>query len=154
MDKKSCEMYLKAIYCLEEESKSPKTVNISKFLKVKPASVTEMLSKLSQQGYILYTPYKAVQLTKKGTHLAKKVVRKQRLLESFLYDVLKVNASEVKSQACEMEHTLDDKTDEKLCISLNRPMKDPIENRAIPHCTKKIKCKDCLTANSDLKRML
>ncbi|MBI2079569.1 metal-dependent transcriptional regulator [Candidatus Micrarchaeota archaeon] len=154
MDKHSLETYLKAVYCLSEGGEQPKTVSIARVLNIKPASVTEMLDKLVKGGYVEHQPYKSVKLTKEGRKLAQKVVRKERLIKSFLYDVLKVKKEQVKLQACGIEHVIDDKTDEHLCISLNRPMKDPIEDKPIPHCEKKMTCKSCLSSNSSLKRIL
>lgn len=75
------EEYLEAIYDLQKKGKVAKTGEIAKILKVKPASVTEMLIKLKERGYVDYSPYKGVVLTKSGEEIAEKL--KTRYLVAF-----------------------------------------------------------------------
>lgn len=64
------EEYLEAIYDIQEEtSKVAKTGELAKILNVKPSSVTEMLIKLRDMGYVDYQPYKGAKLTRKGKSL-------------------------------------------------------------------------------------
>ena len=106
MARRSVEDYLKAIYDLSQNGKPVSTTEISRTLKVAPASVTEMLKKLAEKGYIEHSPYHGTTLTSDGKRIAEKTVRKHRLLERFLHDVLKIDNMKVHKQACEMEHAL------------------------------------------------
>src|SRR4030067_3507147 len=106
MSRKTVEDYLKAVYDLSRNGAAVSTTEISRTLKVAPASVTEMLKKLSENGYVNYSPYHGSSLTEKGLHSAQKVARKHRLLEKFLSDVLHIKSEHVHTQACEMEHAL------------------------------------------------
>ena len=82
------EQYLKIIFNLTEEGGAAKTNDIANALGIAPASVTEMLHKLAEQGYVVHTPYKGVSLKPKGRKLACKIARRHRLLERFLADVV------------------------------------------------------------------
>ena len=132
--------YLRVIYSLQEDEKEASTTNIAKALNIKPASVTEMINKLSKGGYLTHEPYKNVKLTANGRKEAIKAIRRRRLLEDFLTRVLKIAKKDVLKQAETMEHSLTDKTEIELCRFLDRPMHDPIEHKPIPHCEKKISC--------------
>ena len=83
------EEYLEVLHKLSPNGEMVSTTQISRKLKITPASASQMLKKLSSKGYIHYTPYKGAVLTKDGLKIAKKITRKHRLLERFLCDVLK-----------------------------------------------------------------
>jgi DtxR family Mn-dependent transcriptional regulator len=121
MEQKSTQDYLKAIYNLTKNGDLVSTSEISQKLEVAPASVTEMLKKLSDDDYIKYEPYKGSILTIKGLREAQKVTRKHRLLERFLADTLHIGKEQVHKQACQMEHTLSDEAEESLCRMLKHP---------------------------------
>ncbi len=144
MTTKSTEEYLKTIYALNEEGRKAETTTIASRLEVRPASVTEMLKKLAHQGYVKYESYKGATLTDKGGKIASKVVRKHRLLERFLTDILKIGKNQVHEQACEMEHTISDEVEEALCRVLQQPDLCPDDEKPIPPCTKNVRsCLDC-----------
>ncbi len=145
MPRRSLEDYLKAVYDLSRNGNSVSTTEISHVLKVAPASVTEMLKKLAQDGYVEYSPYHGITLTNDGRRIAEKTVRKHRLLERFLHDVLKIDSKKVHSQACEMEHSLSDDAEESLCRFLKHPDRCPDDGKAIPPCDLKIgSCEECM----------
>ena len=121
MPRKSVEDYLKAIFDLSRNGNEVSTTEISRALKVAPSSVTEMLKKLVDKGLIEHSPYHGTTLTRDGKRIAEKIVRKHRLLERFLCDVLKIDKSKVHKQACEMEHSLSDEAEESLCRFLRHP---------------------------------
>lgn len=148
MDNKSGYAYLRAVYLLQEEGKDLSTTNIAKVLEVKPASVSEMLKKLAKEKYVMYRPYKNIELTETGKKEAKKAVRRHRILEDFLVRILKVGKNEVCKQAEAMESTLSDKAEIELCRFLDRPMEDPLEHKPIPHCQMKISCERCLSGKN------
>ncbi|MCW4008061.1 MAG: metal-dependent transcriptional regulator [Candidatus Bathyarchaeota archaeon] len=145
MTQKSSEDYLKTIYELSQNGKAVGTTEISQTLKIAPASVTEMLKKLANKGYITYSPYHGTTLTSEGRRIAEKIVRKHRLLERFLHDVLKIDKEKVHSQACEMEHSLSDEAEESLCRFLRHPDSCPDDGKMIPPCNLQIEsCAKCI----------
>jgi DtxR family Mn-dependent transcriptional regulator len=145
MPPRSVEDYLKAIYDLSKNGNPVSTTDLSKMLNVAPASVTEMLKKLSEKNYIQYSPYHGTTLTSAGKQIAEKMARKHRLLERFLSDVLKIDKVKVHSQACEMEHALSDDAEESLCRLLKHPESCPDDGKAIPPCDLQIgSCAECI----------
>ena len=142
---RSIEDYLKTIYYLSENGKSASTTDISRTLKISPASVTEMLKKIDEKGYITHSPYHGTRLTSTGRGIAEKIVRKHRLLERFLHDVLKIDKVNVHDQACGMEHSFSDEAAEALCRFLKHPDRCPDNGKTIPPCDLKISsCVECL----------
>jgi len=149
MEQKSTQDYLKAIYTLSRNKDVVTTTEISKKLDVAPASVTEMLKKLSEDDYIKYEPYKGSSLTKKGLAQAQKILRKHRLLETFLADILHIGKDKVHSQACQMEHTLSDEAEESLCRLLKHPDICSDDGNTIPACDLPFTtCEECTSLHS------
>jgi DtxR family Mn-dependent transcriptional regulator len=148
--KTSTEEYLEALYTLTQDAQTASTTAISKRLKVTPASVTEMLKKLDEMGYVKYSPYQGVTLTHQGFKIAEKMARKHRLLERFLHDVLKIGNDKVHTEACEMEHALSDEAERALCQTLNAPGKCPDDEMDIPPCNLGFTtCKECQKFGTD-----
>lgn len=138
------EEYLELLYKLSPGGERVSTSMISENLKIAPASATQMLKKLSDKGYVEYSPYKGAVLTESGLKIAKKVTRKHRLLERFLCDILKIKKEKIHDQACEMEHTLSDDAERALCHLLEQPNKCPGDS-VIPECDLKFTtCEECL----------
>jgi len=148
MARRSVEDYLKAIYDLSQNGKPVSTTEISRTLKVAPASVTEMLKKLAEKGYIAHSPYHGTRLTSTGRRIAEKIIRKHWLLERFLHDVLKIDKANVHEQACGMEHSLSDDAAEALCRFLKHPDRCPDNGKIIPPCDLQIgSCVECMELN-------
>lgn len=146
----STEEYLEALYTLTEDGKTVGTSALSRRLNIAPASVTEMLKKLSDEGYVNYSPYQGATLTQKGFGIAEKMARKHRLLERFLHDVLKIGNEKVHTEACAMEHTLSDEAERALCRMLNAPDSCPDDNMAIPPCNLGFaSCRECQRRAAD-----
>jgi DtxR family Mn-dependent transcriptional regulator len=142
---KSMQDYLRAIAALTNNGDPVSTTEISRYFKIAPASVTEMLKKLSENGYLNYSSYHGSTLTGKGVKEAQKITRKHRLLERFLSDVLHIQKEEVHTQACEMEHTLSDEAEESLCRFLKHPDKCPDDDKIIPACDLPFTtCEECV----------
>jgi DtxR family Mn-dependent transcriptional regulator len=145
MEQKSTQDYLKTVYGLSKNGDLVTTTAISQKLDVAPASVTEMLKKLAQDGYVNYSPYHGSTLTDKGIEEAQKVTRKHRLLEKFLTDVLHIGKDKVHSEACQMEHALSDEAEESLCRFLKHPDTCSDDNKTIPACDLPFtSCEDCI----------
>jgi DtxR family Mn-dependent transcriptional regulator len=149
MAQKSTQDYLKTVYGLSKIEELVSTTKISEKLKVAPASVTEMLKKLANDGYIEYSPYHGSTLTEKGLEEAKKVARKHRLLETFLSDVLHIGKDKVHAQACQMEHALSDEAEESLCRFLKHPDTCSDDGETIPACNLPFaNCEECIQLHS------
>ncbi len=110
------EEYLEAIYDIQMgEKRVVKTNDLAKKLNVKPSSVTEMLAKLSEKGYIEYQPYYGAVLTQKGEELAKRIKRYHKIFETFFSDFLGIDSEEAHKLSCELEHHVTDEVAEKVC---------------------------------------
>lgn len=139
------EEYLEALYKLREEGRQAKTTDIASRLKVSAASVTEMLKKLADSGYVKHESYRGVTLTEKGLKAAGKITRKHRLLERFLHDILNIRVRDVHGQACKMEHALSEDAEKALCRLLSNPQNCPDDNKAIPPCDRPFAdCEKCI----------
>jgi len=145
MEQKTTQDYLKTIYNLAKNGDLVSTTEISQKLEVAPASVTEMLKKLSDDDYIKYEPYKGCILTIKGLREAQKVTRKHRLLERFLADTLHIGKDKVHKEACQMEHALSDEAEESLCRLLKHPDTCADDGKTIPACDLPFSnCEECI----------
>ncbi|MCL1977262.1 MAG: metal-dependent transcriptional regulator [Candidatus Bathyarchaeota archaeon] len=145
MIQKSTQDYLKVVYSLSKNGEVVNNTDISQKLGVAPDSVTEMLKKLSDEGYIKYSPYHGSTLTEKGVKEAQKVTRKHRLLEGFLSNVLHIGNDRVHLEACQMEHALSDEAEESLCRFLKHPGTCPDDGKIIPACDLPFSsCEECI----------
>jgi len=143
MAQEQVEEYLEAIYDLESRDGSAKTTAIAKCIKVAPASVTEVLRSLSDKGLVAYEPYRGATLTEEGKKIANTIKRKHRLLEVFLTDVLKLNREKVHDEACRMEHTISEDTENALCRMMNAPARCP-HGSPISPCNRGVgSCSEC-----------
>jgi DtxR family Mn-dependent transcriptional regulator len=135
------ENYIKAIFHLSGDGeKEVLTNDIAEEMDTKPASVTDMLKKLSQKDLVHYKKYQGVTLTKTGRTSALKVIRKHRLWEVFLVEKLKFNWDEVHDIAEQLEHIQSNLLIEKLDEFLDYPAYDP-HGDPIPSVDGKIKVK-------------
>ncbi|CAG0955925.1 partial Iron-dependent repressor IdeR, partial [Methanosarcinales archaeon] len=99
------EEYLESIYKLQLEQHPVSTSRLAEHLKLSPPSVSEMVKKLANKGLINHTG-KGVCLTEEGGRMAKKVVRRHRLSERLLTDILGFKWDEVHEEACRLEHAI------------------------------------------------
>jgi DtxR family Mn-dependent transcriptional regulator len=144
MISESVEEYLEAIHIFNEKGKPAKTTDLAKRLRVAPPSVTQMVKRLSEDGFIEYEPYKGAILTGKGMAFAQKVVRKHRLLERFLYDFLGLKKEKIHEEACKLEHSLSDEAAAALCKALSEPETCPDDENIVPPCTFNVAdCEQC-----------
>ncbi len=137
--------YLETLYVLTRAGRTASAKEISERLQVAPASVTEMLKKLADKGYVSYSPYHGATLTGEGFKIGEKMSRKHRLLERFLHDVLRIGKEKVHQQACEMEHALSDEAETALCRLLAHPSRCPDDSKPIQPCDLPFSsCEECL----------
>ena len=121
------ENYLKEILVITFEegvSKVPMG-QVAKVLGVTPGTATSMAKTLERDGWIKYFPRVGVSLTRKGRRLAMNMLRRHRLLETFLVETLGLDWSEIHVEAEELEHAISEKVLEKLDEFLGRPRFDP-----------------------------
>ncbi len=126
------EDYIKEIYKLGGAEQLVGNKQISDILKIAPASVTEMLGKLSREGLIQYEAYKGSSLTQEGLQIAISLLRGHRLWEVFLMRHLSYSWSEAHEDAELLEHITPPRLTSRLDKFLNYPAYCPHGN-AIPH---------------------
>lgn len=147
MSSESVEEYLEAIYTFNERGEPARNTELAKRLRVSPPSVTQMIKRLADEGLVEYEPYKGATLTGKGMALAQRVVRKHRLLERFLHDILGLRRDRVHEEACRLEHGLSDEAAAALCKALNKPETCPDNGNPIPPCPLDVDdCEQCAEA--------
>jgi DtxR family Mn-dependent transcriptional regulator len=117
----STEEYLEAIYRLEREGPGVTTSALATALGVAPASVSGMLKKLAGDGYIEHRARGEAKLTRDGLAVAVRVLRRHRLAECFLINVLGMQWDEVHAEACRLEHAISSKVEERLVAVLGDP---------------------------------
>lgn len=122
---KSLEDYLKNIYSIRNSDGKVTTSILAERLKISPAAVSDMISKLSKSGYIKNIPYKGFELTKKGSAIAINLVRKHRIWEVFLVEQLNYTWENVHNEAENLEHASSDELISKLEKFLEYPKFDP-----------------------------
>jgi DtxR family transcriptional regulator, Mn-dependent transcriptional regulator len=131
MASENVEDYLKSIYKLQEGGGKVSTSSLSERLGVSAPSVTEMIKKLADEGILTYAPYKGAELTAEGRKRALKILRRHRLWELFLVEVLKYPWHEIHDEADRLEHFTSEKLERRLDEALGHPRKDP-HGDAIP----------------------
>lgn len=124
--------YLKTVYAHTEWQDAPITPSVlAAKLGIAPSSVTEMVKKLAAAGLVSHVPYGAVRLTDAGTTRALAMVRRHRLIETWLVQEFGYGWDEVHDEAEVLEHTISDRLLEGIDERLGRPRFDP-HGDAIP----------------------
>jgi len=127
-DKRSSaiEDYLKVVYGHTEWQPEPITSSqLAARLGLAPSSVTEMVKKLVAQGLVEHAPYGAISLTAEGNAQALRMVRRHRLIETWLVQQYGYSWDEVHDEAEVLEHTLSDRLLAAIDDQLGRPIRDP-----------------------------
>lgn len=141
MASEQVENYIKNIYKLSTKEGKVTTSSLSEKLQISPASVSEMIKKLAEEGTLTHTPYKGVELTAEGRTLALRIIRKHRLWEMFLSEILHFSWDEIDHEADKFEHIMSDKMEEKIDEVLGYPVVDPhgdpipTQDGVLPHIT-------------------
>jgi DtxR family Mn-dependent transcriptional regulator len=121
----STEEYLEAIYRLEREGPGVTTSGLAAELGVAPASVSGMLKKLDADGYIEHRARGEAKLTREGLVVAVRVLRRHRIAERFLVDILGMPWDEVHDEACRLEHAISQNVEDRLIAFLGDPQVCP-----------------------------
>jgi DtxR family transcriptional regulator, Mn-dependent transcriptional regulator len=122
---RATEDYLKAIYQLSQGGEPVGTSAIADRLGVAAGSVTGMLKRLGEQGYVEHVPYYGARLTDRGREQAVALVRRHRVLELFLVEVLGFGWDQVHEEAERLEHAASDRLIDHMDRVLGQPEFDP-----------------------------
>ncbi|KAA9154176.1 metal-dependent transcriptional regulator [Amycolatopsis acidicola] len=121
----SIEDYIRVIYGLVERGEAVTNTSLAGRLEVSPSSASGMVTKLSQQGLVEHVPYRGIELTPAGRLLARGVLRRHRLIESYLVQELGYTWDEVHAEADALEHAVSDRLVERIAAKLGNPVRDP-----------------------------
>jgi DtxR family Mn-dependent transcriptional regulator len=123
---RAVEDYLKVIYGHTEWQPEPITPSqLATRLGLAPSTVTEMVKKLVASGHVVHAPYGAVRLTPTGRAEALRMVRRHRLVETWLVSRYRFGWDEVHDEAEVLEHVLSDRLLDEIDEQLGRPVRDP-----------------------------
>lgn len=120
------ENYLKHILLLSEDADTLVPMGVlATSLAVVPGTVTTMVKSLAGEGLVKHRPRQGVQLTERGRRVALGVIRRHRLVETFLVNVLKMDWASVHIEAEQLEHAISDDVLDRLDALLGHPSTDP-----------------------------
>ncbi len=122
---RSTEDYLKTIYELQRSGEPAQTSSIADALQIAPPSVSGMMKKLSESGLVEHEPYRGVQLTGAGRRAALRMVRRHRIIETYLTTKLGYDWDSVHNEAERLEHAVSDELVERMAMALGNPRYDP-----------------------------
>lgn len=127
MPSSTVENYLKTLYSEQQQSHGELVPmgTVAVAMNVAPGTATSMVKALAESGLVDYEPRGGVRLSAKGEKLALHVLRRHRLVELFLVEVLGLDWSEVDEEAEELEHAISDKVLAKIDALLEHPKVDP-----------------------------
>lgn len=119
------ENYIKALFYLHQKSEDISLSELGEELKVSKPTANEMIKKLQQEGIVLSKKYKPIKITEKGKQSAAEIIRKHRLSEMFLLQVMKFGWEEVHEIAEDLEHIKTDKFFDRMDELMGFPKTDP-----------------------------
>jgi DtxR family Mn-dependent transcriptional regulator len=122
---RAAEDYLKTIYRLGAEDQSVTNARLAQRLGVSAASVSGMVNRLEAAGFVARSPDGEITLEERGKAHALRVIRRHRLVETFLQRVLGVPWDEVHAEAEVLEHAISDRLEERIAEALGHPTHDP-----------------------------
>ncbi|BBZ34170.1 metal-dependent transcriptional regulator [Mycolicibacterium confluentis] len=122
------EMYLRTIYDLEEEGVVPLRARIAERLEQSGPTVSQTVSRMERDGLLHVAGDRHLELTEKGRALAVAVMRKHRLAERLLVDVIGLPWEDVHAEACKWEHVMSENVERRLVAVLDNPTVSPFGN--------------------------
>jgi DtxR family Mn-dependent transcriptional regulator len=122
------EMYLRTIYQLEEEGIVPLRARIAERLHQSGPTVSQTVARMERDGLLSVQGDRHLQLSDQGRELATAVMRKHRLAECLLVDVIGLDYADVHEEACRWEHVMSEAVERKLLSLLNNPTVSPFGN--------------------------
>lgn len=125
MTNRTTEDYIKNIFKLQKVGESVTTSELAANLQLSDPSVSDMIKRLSERGFVNYKPYRGVELTEPGKQMALKIVRRHRLWEMYLVKFLGYSWDQVHDEAERLEHVTSDDLERRLDEALGFPDVDP-----------------------------
>lgn len=122
------EMYLRTIYELEEEGITPLRARIAERLEQSGPTVSQTVARMERDGLLHVRTDRSLDLTDKGRDLATAVMRKHRLAERLLTDVLGLDIAKVHDEACRWEHVMSEEVEKRMVAVLDDPTRSPFGN--------------------------
>lgn len=122
------ERYLEAIYALGDEGREVIAARLAEHLGVAAPTVTEALRRLVREGHVSLSPRREIEFTAKGREIAERIVRRHRLSERLLTDLLGVPWYDVHEEASRLEHAISPSVEAKLAALLGEPATCPHGN--------------------------
>ncbi|MEG8178676.1 metal-dependent transcriptional regulator [Nocardia terpenica] len=122
------EMYLRTIYDLKEEGVVPLRARIAERLEQSGPTVSQTVARMERDGLLLVAGDRHLELTEKGRAMAVAVMRKHRLAERLLVDVIGLDWQNVHAEACRWEHVMSEDVERRLVEVLNHPTTSPYGN--------------------------
>jgi DtxR family transcriptional regulator, Mn-dependent transcriptional regulator len=119
------EMYLRTILDLEEEGITPLRARISERLNHSGPTVSQTIARMERDGLVVVAADRQLELTEEGRALATRVLRKHRLAERLLADVIGLDWSLVHDEACRWEHVMSEQVERRLLALLGNPTESP-----------------------------
>lgn len=140
----SVEDYLKTVYALARDGEPASTSALADALGVQPSSVTGMVKRLAGERLLEHVPYRGVRLTDAGHREALRVLRRHRILETYLTERLEYSWDDVHDEAERLEHAASDRLIEAMAGALDDPRHDP-HGAPIPTASGEIEATDSTT---------
>src|SRR5699024_5484983 len=122
------EMYLKTIYELEEEGAVPLRARIAERLEQSGPTVSQTVARMERDGLLTVAEDRHLELTQAGRARAIGVMRKHRLAELLLVEIIGLEWEHVHSEACRWEHVMSEAVERKLVTLLDKPITSPYGN--------------------------
>jgi len=141
---RSVEDYLKAIYGICERGGVASTSAIAEALEIQPASVTGMVKRMAESALLEHVPYRGVRLTDEGAREALRVLRRHRILETYLCRCLGYTWDDVHEEAERLEHAVSDELVERMAEAMRFPSHDP-HGAPIPTSAGEIEATDAVS---------
>ena len=140
--------YLKVVCAASEWSTGPVTTTaLAARLNVAPSSVSEMMRRLAALGLVHHRPYEAIQLTEKGRNMGLAMMRRHRLIETYLVEELGYTWDEVHDEAEVLEHAISEKMLDRIDAKLGHPTRDP-HGDPIPSASGAVEMPDAVRLDS------
>ena len=148
----SQEEYLKTIYILENSKKKIRVTEIAKKMNITKPSVTKAMRNLNELELIEYQTYGDIILTPKGNKMAKEILKREDIVETFLVEVLEIDSDVAKKEAIAMKHVISEETAKKLELYISEIF--DLDSLDCDYDINSEKCRNCIkvTAKTRMKK--